>query len=201
MVCGPGCVSVRWKVRAYPESWLCGGCRPCPASWVLRISCTPRWAGLQVRSWRSEQAAWYSSLWNEAQHGEKMHYCFYFVFPFISCPRAWTVSVSIHVHSCTHIQPSFLLPSCVTPRCTLAHTVLRTRSVDAVVSLLRVARPPFATNPCPFHTKLPVGKTHNFYTTRSWLVFHFILIQFIDHIQMFLLTEFLLEQKGSPIFL
>lgn len=104
---------------------------------------------------------------NEAQHGERMHYCFYFVFPFISCPHARTISVSIYEHSCTHTQPSFLLPSCVTPRCTLAHTVLRTPGVDAVVSLLHVARPPFATNPCPFHTKLPVGKTHNFYTTRS----------------------------------
>lgn len=39
-----------------------GGCQLGPESQVSCISCTPGLAGLQGRSWRKGQAAWYFSL-------------------------------------------------------------------------------------------------------------------------------------------
>lgn len=54
--------------------------------------------------------------------------------------------------------------------CTRAHIPPPTHTHWAwtpIVNLLCVTHSPSATIPYPFHTKLPVGKTHNFYTTQS----------------------------------
>lgn len=82
--------------------------------------------------------------------------CFYFILPFISMPtRSERLGVDkcvfSHIHM--HTVPLSLARVRATHTQSLVHWV-RT----PIVSLLCMAHPPFATNPCPFHTKLPVGK-------------------------------------------
>lgn len=64
-------------------------------------------------------------------------------------------------HTHMHTSP-FLWPACLTHAHTQSHAHW---AWTTIVNPLCVAHPPSATNPCPFHTKLPIGKTHNFYTT------------------------------------
>lgn len=125
--------------------------------------------GLQVGSRGALRLpAWcFSPRENKAQQGRGCISVAFILFCLLSpCPHARSVSALINVHSHTYTcTPSpFLLPACMphTHTQSLVHRVW-----TPIASLLCVVHPPFATNPCPFHTKLPVGKTHNFYTTRS----------------------------------
>lgn len=99
---------------------------------------------------------------NEAQRGRGCVFVAFILFFLLSpCPRARTVSALINVcfHIHMHTVP-ILWPARVHP----PHTHW---AWTPIVNLLCVTHSPSATIPYPFHTKLPVGKTHNFYTTQS----------------------------------
>ena len=170
MVCGPKCVSLGDGKYEHIQR---AGCAVA-VSWVQ----SPRYYAFPARLARQayklgaggvSKLPGTSPCENKAQQGERMHiWCFYFISPFISMP---TRLEHLGVDKCTlthmHTVPLSLARVCDTHMHTPPPpTVLRKPDVDTIVSLLCVVHPPFATNPCPFHTKLPVGKTHNFYTTQ-----------------------------------
>lgn len=158
---GTTCIS-----REPAAPWLSLG----PESSALCISYTPGSArqAHKLGAGGAREPPGTSPPGNEAQQGKRMRVCcFYFIFPFISmptCVERLGVDKCARAHTHSHYPPFSCPCACRTHTHTqsCAHWVW-----TPIVSLLCVAHPPFATNPCPFHTKLPVGKTHNFYTTQS----------------------------------
>lgn len=151
--------------REAPVPWLLLG----PEWPVFCVSCTPGRQAYELGAGGAGKLPGTSPVKTRPSGGRGCIFVAFILFFLLSpCLQAWSLLVLINVCSLTHT----LTVSLSLARLCAAHTNTHTQSQahwaqTPVVSLLCMAHGPFATNPCPFHTKLPVGKTHNFYTTQS----------------------------------
>lgn len=187
---------MRWKVRAYPESCLgLGQAGPWVAGIMHFVHAGS--AGLQVRDWWSVQAAWSSFPWKPGPAGGEDAYLlllFYFFFFLhahtLGASRRWYMcALTKHMHTAPLSLASLHATHTHTHK--HPHPVPSTPGVDTNCKCLLCGSPSLCHQPLSF-SKLPVGKTHNFYTTQSWLAIAGITVSLkcflLGHLQAVLIT-------------
>lgn len=157
--------TLRRKGHAYKEAWLCLGWCWAQGGWYYALlACRLCLAGVRVRNLGSVRFWVLLPETGRPSGVEDVYLLLLFYFSFY---------LHAHMRRVSHIDECALSHTCIPFPFSLAHvcathTQPLTHGVwTPVVSLLWVAHPPFSLNPCPFHTELPVGKTHDFYTAQS----------------------------------
>lgn len=105
-----------------------------------------------------------------------------------ACGGIGTLAVVFRYQGCTRTHT----PNALSNACTLRCSAKPLDPQAVVISVCDRAQ--------PFHTKHPVGKTHNFYTTQSRWSHRPFEVLFVGHLQAFLITGSLQGASLSPGF-